>query len=218
MKKLVAIIIALISIILISIGVILLINHEKYKTNATTEQMKEFNDVMNRNYYRYIGDFDNIKNLKYENAVNMLLYKNKIESSRISDEEKVKLGVDTGVIIYKYSKKELNSELISSYGVNVEENFLESNTTNNVRIFTDEYVYYQMLEEKHIYILRNIKVDKNKYELDIIEYKVSDNNKIELENCIKEGKIPRKIKINKEYILKLKKIYGYYMINYKKTI
>ena len=217
MKRIVTII-SFIAIILITVGVILIIDYKEYKTNATPNQMQEFNDVINNNYYRYIGDFDNIKTLKYENAVNMILYKNKIESSRILDEEKIKLGIDTSVIIYKYLKKDLNKELISSYGVEVEENFLESNTINNVRIFTNEYVYYQVPEEKYIFILKNIKKEKEKYELKVLEYKLSNDNQKELEDSLNEGTIPKKIKINKEYILKLKKINDYYMIYYKKTI
>ena len=216
MKKNV-IIIAVISVILIVIGGFLIITTPKLTTTATKDEIKEYNGIMNEYYFRYMDDFEDDEYLNDTSLIKMILYKNKIETQVLSDEEKYDLGIDTEYKVYKYSRKDLDIELKSLYNKEIEYNYIESSLENNIMVIDAEYIYYSIPTNEYVYILRSVENKKDEYTIDILEYEKNSKNTKELEESLNEGTIPKRTKHLREYIIKLEKQNDFYTIKSKVT-
>ena len=225
MKRKSVLFIIIISIIFIVVGIILSIvltdsvsSTNGIVSNVTKEEMIKYNDIINHYYYEYLDYFDDISSLKYNNVINMIIYKNKIDNNIISSDEKISFGIETNKDVYKYSKKDLDSELVSSYGYNGDINYSESTIDYDVRIINSEYIYYTIPDDEYIFFLKDIKKNGKIIKLDVLEFQEFYYNKEELESNLEKGSIPNNIKYDKEYIIELEQVGNYYIIRSKKKI
>ena len=198
------IIVVVVTLILVSMGLLITKNindeKEKYTTNASAEEINKINTIMNENYYRYLGDSFNGAFEDYIGNALQILYSNSNDDIIALDQEKYDIGVDFANRVYKYSKEELDKELKDKYNSELLYNYLSTSTTGDILVFDGENVYYSLPKDEYAFIVKNINTDGNKTVITLYEYLINKDNKEIINNSLKKGEIPPKeIKINNIY-------------------
>ena len=213
--------IIVIPVIIIMIGILVMIKPTNNESKVEKEDAKKLNEIINDNFFRYVEDFDNLKDIDYISAINLVIFKNKLDEQLVSDIEKNKLGLDTKHRLYSVSKEYVDSELKTAYEANVLYEYIENTIEEDrIRIIRDNKVYYTIPTDEYIFIATKIDKNNNTYEVEVSEYKVTDINKQILEDSLENGKIPKNEKINNNYKMKIEqnKFNNKYYIKSKKTI
>ena len=216
--------IIIIPIIIIIVGVIISIIpkgkvENKTKSSVSKADIINFNEIINDNYYRYVHDFSEGYPPDYYSGMNLIIYKTKIEENKLKDQEKVNLGINTKFIVYRYNRKELDTELESLYKVEIDKEYEEKDFTDKqVRIINENEVLYSIPTTEYIFYTTSVKKDNNKYTIETNEYEVTSKNKKELNDSIKKGIEPKNTKINNKYRMIIEKTNNNYMLISKKNI
>lgn len=190
---------------------------------TTSEEERIFWDNVLKNS-PYIGEIKNIYPIEMLNdrteILKIALATDDVKIEYINEEDISKKFVLTEGDGYKKSKKEISKYLKSL--LNMEKfqyNVVNTYSENGEYIIMDEeYVYFTKIKvPEKIYIAINYKAEDEKYEVEIYEYLVTEENRSELEEMLKTGEISSKIEKNNNY-----KIRGTYQgdkikINYKYT-
>lgn len=201
MKKKASILIIVGLVLVLFGGYFLVFEVNTHKNNATSSDMLIFNDLINKNYYRYVGDFDSEFPPEYEGTIYSILYFQPDEKEILTDEEKYNIGVDLANKVYRMSKEELDSKILEMYNIEISYNFLETRTTGNILLIDENYVYYSLPSEKYMYFTKYIDEIDGKQRITVLEFEVSNSNEKYLEECLSSGKIPDDEEIFKQYIM-----------------
>lgn len=207
-KKIFILIVVVIIIAIIAIT-LLLIKREKNTTikneNTTVEQRNTWNNFLNSN--SYLSQISSFSESKY--ILDNDLLKLAVTSENIPIEYIVTEEIDANPLLslgdgYKKSKNNINNYLKET--LNIDElayNFVETYAEeDNYILIDEEYVYFTKMElQEKIYIAVKYEEQKEKYEVQIYEYNITDENSEILNKMLQTGKINDNIKISNKYIL-----------------
>lgn len=208
-KKRIFIIIAILIIICAIIATIVVknvVNNNEAilkMAETTVEKRKLWNDFLNEN--PYLSQIETISEFVLDaDLIKLAITSDNVETERIVTEEIQKNPSLTLGDGYKKSKNNINNYVKNLFGeTNIEYNFVDTYAKkDNYLLIGEDYVYYTKLElPEKIYIAVKNKEKKEKYEVQIYEYDVTDENKEDLMSMLETGNINEKIEITSRYIL-----------------
>ena len=204
-KKSIFVIIVLLIIICAIIATIVIKNNKGLlKTAETTiEQRKIWNDFFNTN--PYLSQIETISEFIIDaDLIKLAITSDNVATERIVTEEIQKNPSLTLGDGYKKSKNNINNYVENLFGeTNIGYNFVDTYAKeDDYLLIGEDYVYYTKIElPEKIYIAVKYKEKNGKYEVQIYEYDVTEENREDLTEMLETGNINEKIQITNRYIL-----------------
>lgn len=212
MKNKKIIILVAIIIIIITAGIVFLTIKKQDNNDiiikdaeTTAEQRKIWNNFLNSN--PYLSQISSFSEAKYISDSDLL--KLAINSENISIEYIVTEEIDENSLLslgdgYKKSKNNINKYLkeilnIDELAYNFVETYVEE---DNYVLINEEYVYFTKIElPEKIYLAVEYNEQNGKYEVQIYEYDVTEENRETLRKMLETGKINNTVNTSNRYIL-----------------